>query len=563
MAMESFTELLHKLKDVHEHELEGLHQKVLELTNKKNCDAKRLEELYNRNQQLREQHKMLTENIKQLENMLRAGLCDRCTVTQEMAKKRQQDYESSHLQSLQHISILMGEISALMKENERLKEEVKSLRGRLEQQNGHKEEASSPEVKLCPDPAAMTLTQTTSVLKNDQTAPGGATTPTATVKTEPERRLSLAQREETPDKASEHKLVQGWSGTPNFEMTKLTNLATSQAPWRERRAASVESLDPRQSPTTLPFPPHLRLIKNNSLFSPQRSEERPVAVSVPLRPHPIKTSPATLPWRVPEQSEWVTVNSESSSIMVHSNLKHDFSPTILRLPSLVPSECRPPVQSLVFPRPVCPPTMSLCERLDGQIKKAAAGDWTSSQPERIFGENLRKGEEEAPLDLSNVGGSKLKEKEKDSASSSSSSPPAPLSSPSSAQYASSPQSNPQAGDSKSQREDTSERYKDDRDAEKEKNENVDIENLKVPTLTISLRPVVVLESLKSAGQKEEEMEQDSQLQDQHMEDESNQGIIRKRSGQIPEALPRRSIKLKRTRMTVVAPGPNNGDSDQG
>lgn len=204
-------------------------------------------------------------------------------------------------------------------------------------------------------------------------------------------------------------------------------------------------MDHHQSSTTLPFSPHLRLLKGNSVFSPQRSEERSVNVSVPLRPHPIKTSPATLPWRVPEQPEWVTVGSmasESGAIVVH---KQDFSPTLLRFPSMVPSECRPSVQSLVFPRSLCQPTMNLFDMADGKNKKTAPGDWTGSEPERIFGENLRKGEDEAPLDLSNVGGSKIKEK--DSASSSSSSPPAPLSSPSSAQYASSPQSNPQAGDS--------------------------------------------------------------------------------------------------------------------
>lgn len=37
---------------------------------------------------------------------LRAGLCDRCMVTQELAKKKQNEYETSHFQSLQHIFIL-------------------------------------------------------------------------------------------------------------------------------------------------------------------------------------------------------------------------------------------------------------------------------------------------------------------------------------------------------------------------------------------------------------------------------------------------------------------------
>lgn len=43
---------------------------------------------------------------------LRAGLCDRCTVTQELAKRRQQEFEASHVQSLQHISLLGGSTAA-------------------------------------------------------------------------------------------------------------------------------------------------------------------------------------------------------------------------------------------------------------------------------------------------------------------------------------------------------------------------------------------------------------------------------------------------------------------
>lgn len=37
---------------------------------------------------------------------LRAGLCDRCVVTQELARKKQLEFESSHLQSLQRICVL-------------------------------------------------------------------------------------------------------------------------------------------------------------------------------------------------------------------------------------------------------------------------------------------------------------------------------------------------------------------------------------------------------------------------------------------------------------------------
>lgn len=37
---------------------------------------------------------------------LRAGLCDRCTVTQEVAKRKQHEFEASQMQSFQHISLL-------------------------------------------------------------------------------------------------------------------------------------------------------------------------------------------------------------------------------------------------------------------------------------------------------------------------------------------------------------------------------------------------------------------------------------------------------------------------
>ncbi|XP_017342474.1 uncharacterized protein rbbp8l isoform X2 [Ictalurus punctatus] len=569
MAVESFTELIHKLKEVHEQEQEGLQQKVLELTNKKNCDAKRLEELYNRNQQLREQHKMLTENIKQLENMLRAGLCDRCTVTQEMAKKRQQEYETSQLQSLQHISILMGEINALVKENERLKEEVKSLRERTEQQNGHSERAGTPEVKHSPNPTVTSLSMATSVLKNDQPAPGGATTPAANVKSETEHSQSKetpGDRPESSDKGSEHKRLQGWSLMHHPESSRQPNFVANQATWKERRAISVDSLEAHPSPTSPSIPPHLRLLKNNPLFSTRRSEERPALVSIPLRPHPIKTTPSNLPWPLPERSDWGSVvkTGTSGGMVVSPNLKHDSSSPILRFSSLVPPgfESHLPSQSPAHPRPIFPHPRSLFELTDGKEKRTSSSTWTSSQHKRIFGENLREGDEEAPLDLSNASGPK--ETEMDLQSSSSSSPPAPLSSPSSAPYASSPQSDAQTGDTKLQREETGERHKEEGDDGSEKNENIDTENLKVPTLTISLRPVVVLESLKSEGQKEQDMEEGSSPQDQDEEKEtSKQGIMRKRPGQTPEALQRRPQKEKKMRTTLQPQGANLGDSEQG
>ncbi|XP_046533914.1 RBBP8 N-terminal-like protein isoform X3 [Equus quagga] len=127
--MESFVESLNRLKDIHENEVLGLQNKLLELNSERCRDAQRVEELCAKNHQLREQQKALKENVRVLENRLRAGLCDRCMVTQELARKKQQEFENSLLQNLQHVFILTNELSRLQEENEALKEEVKRLQG--------------------------------------------------------------------------------------------------------------------------------------------------------------------------------------------------------------------------------------------------------------------------------------------------------------------------------------------------------------------------------------------------------------------------------------------------
>ncbi|XP_059508743.1 uncharacterized protein LOC125461430 isoform X2 [Stegostoma tigrinum] len=130
--MDNFTDVWAKLKELHDQEIQGLYTKLTEINMERCLDAQRLEELFSKNHQLREQHKIMNENVKNLENRLRAGLCDRCTVTQDLARKKQQEFENSQLQSLQRISILTNEISGLKEENKLLHQEVRKLKYFLE-----------------------------------------------------------------------------------------------------------------------------------------------------------------------------------------------------------------------------------------------------------------------------------------------------------------------------------------------------------------------------------------------------------------------------------------------
>ncbi|XP_074066524.1 RBBP8 N-terminal-like protein isoform X2 [Macrotis lagotis] len=70
-------------------------------------------------------------------------------VTQELAKKKQHEYENSHLQSLQHIFILTNEMTGLKEENKALKEELKRLRNLEDRPKHHRtisrESSSSPD----------------------------------------------------------------------------------------------------------------------------------------------------------------------------------------------------------------------------------------------------------------------------------------------------------------------------------------------------------------------------------------------------------------------------------
>ncbi|KAL1790559.1 DNA endonuclease RBBP8 [Sigmodon hispidus] len=103
-----FKELWTKLKEYHK-EVQGLQIKVTKLKKERILDAQRLEEFFTKNQQLRDQQKILQETIKILEDRLRAGLCDRCAVTEEHMHKKQQEFETIRQQNLKLVTELKNE----------------------------------------------------------------------------------------------------------------------------------------------------------------------------------------------------------------------------------------------------------------------------------------------------------------------------------------------------------------------------------------------------------------------------------------------------------------------
>ncbi|XP_010005143.1 PREDICTED: DNA endonuclease RBBP8 [Chaetura pelagica] len=128
-----FKELWSKLKECHDKEVQGLQLKISKLKKERCLDAERLEEFYTKNQQLREQQKALHDTIKVLEDRLRAGLCDRCAVTEEHMRKKQQEFESIRQQNLKLITELMNEKNNLQDENKKITEQFQQLQKELEE----------------------------------------------------------------------------------------------------------------------------------------------------------------------------------------------------------------------------------------------------------------------------------------------------------------------------------------------------------------------------------------------------------------------------------------------
>ncbi|XP_027494545.1 DNA endonuclease RBBP8 isoform X1 [Corapipo altera] len=148
-----FKELWSKLKECHDKEVQGLQLKISKLKKERCLDAERLEEFYTKNQQLREQQKALHDTIKVLEDRLRAGLCDRCAVTEEHMRKKQQEFENIRQQNLKLITELMNEKNNLQDENKKITEQFQQLQKELEEQ---KQQAVELEEGIIPDSPVLT-----------------------------------------------------------------------------------------------------------------------------------------------------------------------------------------------------------------------------------------------------------------------------------------------------------------------------------------------------------------------------------------------------------------------
>lgn len=400
--MEGFNELLLKLRDVHEQEVERWHVKVQELSNKKGCDSKRMEELFTRNQQMKEQQRLLTENIKTLENRLRAGLCDRCTVTQEVAKRRQQEFEVLQMQSLQHITLLAGEMTNLKKENKRLKDEIGTLRAMLNNTEHSPNSSGTIDVKANSSPELSPVALITTAISR---ATGKPIDGDVAVKTEADHRTE----------ESEHRQIKGLK-RGHFPPSLSTYISPS---WKtglgsttaaERRSHTVDGLGQRTS-IYQTIPPKRPSPSGSGEVNPGRHV---LHAPVPCRPHAIINSPVA--WNLSESPDWLSAASAGTNMVAQplskSNLPH--------YPNLIPtgqheSHSSPRRQVFVSPwhkqsspqRPTKEPTVvfrvrSLSEHTGSQVKSQERREALPAKAERVSGEGFKE-VCEGPLDLSDRG----------------------------------------------------------------------------------------------------------------------------------------------------------------
>ncbi|XP_035981265.1 LOW QUALITY PROTEIN: DNA endonuclease RBBP8 [Fundulus heteroclitus] len=118
---ELFEELCRQLKECHQNAVQEFEAKVSKLKKERCLDAQRLEVFYNRNQQLKEQSKILQDTVSLLEERVRAGECDRCAVLKEKLR-------SSQDQNLDVICKLKDENKNLEDENRNLRAELQKMK---------------------------------------------------------------------------------------------------------------------------------------------------------------------------------------------------------------------------------------------------------------------------------------------------------------------------------------------------------------------------------------------------------------------------------------------------
>ncbi|XP_055007234.1 DNA endonuclease RBBP8 [Boleophthalmus pectinirostris] len=141
-----FEDLWRQLGDCHQNAFQELEAKIAKLKKERCLDAQRLEVFFNRNQQLKEQNKSLQDTISGLEERLRAGECERCTILEDSLKNIED-----------HNTFL---INKLKQEKKVLEDNNKKLNAELEKLNKAGfdcQRSSSPEPDDCfiPDSPVM------------------------------------------------------------------------------------------------------------------------------------------------------------------------------------------------------------------------------------------------------------------------------------------------------------------------------------------------------------------------------------------------------------------------
>ncbi|XP_043082238.1 DNA endonuclease RBBP8 isoform X2 [Puntigrus tetrazona] len=144
-SREKLQDLMNAVREVHDSALRELQTKITKLKKERCLDAQRLGEFHSKNQQLREQQKILQEKIRQLEDRVRSGPCDRCSVIEKQIKKTNAELEDTTQKNLSVISELEAERKTLKDENRKLSVELERLRNSPQNVSSEAEEGMIPD----------------------------------------------------------------------------------------------------------------------------------------------------------------------------------------------------------------------------------------------------------------------------------------------------------------------------------------------------------------------------------------------------------------------------------